>query len=133
MTPLLASLPNIERVFRKFQKASNLALNPKKSILIPLGGFFSPALAQQYADFLALNVPSWRDFGIAPFGVYLGFAIGPGAAAALWGKAVAKWSARALAIGAARVAPSLGVKLYNTRAVPTLGYIAQLCPLARQI
>ena len=49
-----------------------------------------PALAAQYAVFLAAHTPRWRDFCIAPYGIYLGFAIGPSSAGAIWAKAFAK-------------------------------------------
>ena len=40
---------------------------------------------------------------------------------------------RGRAIGCATVAPSLGIPLYNSRAVSTLGYIAQIYPFPNEV
>ena len=60
---------------------------------------------------------------------YLGVMLGPASAAAQWHLAVDKWSSRSLAIAATGAAASVSARLYNTRAVPTLGYLTQLRPL----
>jgi hypothetical protein len=81
-------------------------------------------------SFLNDEVPSWKDFTIASAGEYLGFWVGPQVKDKLWKKALSKWELRGRAIAGAKVAPSLGVQLYNSRAVTPFGYVAQIYPLS---
>ena len=45
-----------------------------------------------------------------------------------WRGPLAEWSFRVRLIAEARAAPSVGVVLYNSRALPVLAYVAQLLP-----
>ncbi len=64
---------------------------------------------------------------------YLGVVLGPAAAASQWRAASAKWQRRALTIASGQLAPSLGVPLYNSRAVSVLQYLAQVLAIPSSI
>jgi len=128
---IVSSLSSLNRIFAIFKlaaQAANLRLNPKKCVFIILGAPLTAENEQKLRNFLRDNVPGWEGVIVASCGKYLGFMVGPAAGAAMWGAAVGKWSTRALAIAAGKLAPSLGASVYNQRALTTMGYIAQLAP-----
>ena len=111
------------------QRASNLSIKVKKSVFIPLSEPFSEALVHKVQAFLDDNAPNWSKFKVENAGEYLGFWIGPVIRDKIWLKAERKWRGRAQAIASAGVAPSLGIRMYNSRAVTTFGYVSQIHPL----
>ena len=129
----LRTFPKIEKVFRVVKRISNLDIKEKKCVLIPLGEPYSDILVRKVRAFLAINVPSWATFEVASACEYLGFWIGPKISEKIWQKAERKWCSRSQAIADAKLAPSLGIRMYNTRAVTTLGYMAQLHPLPQSM
>ena len=60
-------------IFREYAKMSNLHLNLKKTVVIPLS---TVPLKDWAADFYA-QCPSWQGAKIARWGKYLGYAVGP--------------------------------------------------------
>ena len=64
-----------------------------------------------------------------PAGNYLGCFLGPLAGVQQWKLAIAKWASRTCAIAASHAPLSVTIALYNSRAVTTLGYLAQLSPI----
>ena len=51
----------------------------------------------------------------------------------IWTAPIAKYRGRTLKISASRAAPAAAGAEYNSRAVPTLSYIAQLSPLPARV
>ena len=54
-------------------KISNLVLNAKKCVCVPLWAFNDESVRQN----LVVNIPRWSDFVISGYGKYLGFYLGP--------------------------------------------------------
>ena len=124
----LETLIKIANVFAVYRRASNLTIKTKKRVIIPIGSPFNEELKMAVRAFLETSISEWANVVIAPRGEYLGFLVGPIVKDHMWMKAEFKWDRRSGDIAAARVAPSIGIAMYNTRAVTTLGYVAQIYP-----
>ena len=61
-------------------------------------------------------------------GTYLGMALGPASKGVIWKDAVCKFKRRALDINRAKMPAVLSIRVYNTKAVSVLGYVAQFPP-----
>ena len=73
--------------------------------------------------------PRWLQIPIASSVVFLGYLFGPGASEPdIWHDALEKCIGRVATSVASGVCPTLAFDLAAARAVPTLGYIAQLLP-----
>ena len=83
-------------------------------------------------QWLLQNLRHWADFQIVPFGTYLGFRVGPLAGGGQWTKALGKFATRAKSIAASRASPVANAFNYNSRALPLLGYKAQLTFLPQE-
>jgi len=60
--------------------------------------------------------------------------LGPGASIALnWKSPAEKWSYRARVLATAKLAPSLGIRQYNSRSVSVLSYVAQIFPVDKKM
>ena len=129
MVESISTLRKVAKIFDVIKKISNLGLKIKKCVLVPLGGPLTEDLLAKVKNFLNDHVPQWANVRIQDSGEYLGFWVGPKIKEKVWSKAEAKWDSRARSIAAAKLAPSLGVEQYNSRAVSTMGYVAQLFPL----
>ena len=124
----LETLIKIANVFAVYRRASNLTIKTKKCI-IPIGRPFNEELKMSVRAFLETSISEWANVVIAPRGEYLGFLVGPIVKNHMRRKTDFKWDRRSRDIAAARVAPSIGIAMYNMRAVTTLGYVAQIYPL----
>ena len=122
------ALKPLKLIFDIANKIANLELKIPKCVFIPLGAPVTEALKQQVRMGIEQVVPEWSSFKISDKGRYLGIWLGPGAHDNIWKEAQDKYVARSSSIAAAQTAPSLGVKIYNERAFPTLSYIAQIYP-----
>ena len=73
----------------------NLILKPKKCIIIPLGAPVTDELVALVKDYLAREIPEWKDFEVADKGKYLGIMLGPGVIEdeCVWAGPSKKWSA----------------------------------------
>ncbi len=80
------------------------------------------------SNWLARQPPERKTFQISKAAKYLGFFLGPGAGARQWTLAVKKWKDRSLDIAFSHMGSLLAALIYNSRAIPVLGYIAQLVP-----
>lgn len=79
------------------------------------------------------KIPSWVEIKIAPQAKYLGFFLGPGSADASWDAPVAKFLDRVEAIASSGVGPAVSAFTYNTKTVPTLGFVLQLAFLPSKV
>ena len=132
----LSSINLLSTMFPIFETAHALAglcLKVAKCVIVPLSGNFSDALRDLVAKWLLEHLPAWADFQVVEAGKYLGAYVGPAAGKKLWTNPSNKWATRAHAIGSASMPLSLSASLYNTRALPTLGYIAQFSLLPEHV
>jgi len=74
----------------------------------------------------AANISSWSAFRLEESALYLGSFIGPGAGLRQWLPAVSKWLLRAKQISLTGAPPLAACSLYNSRALPCLGFLGQL-------
>ena len=115
-----------ERVFFRARMAAGLSLGLPKCKLIPVAVPFTSAVRDQVRSWLEAYLPEWSTFEVVPSGVYLGFALGPGVTLESWEGPLSKLEVRARAIGGAKAPPTVSTLLYNSRAVPVVGYVPQL-------
>ena len=107
-------------IFAMIAKISNLCLNPKKCILIPLWAYDLESLKHQIAKDL-----NWCEgFSIQDFGKYLGFLVGPKAHEQQWNKLKVAHMVRGLGL------PNLhSILMFNMLGVSKVAHLAQLkCP-----
>ena len=116
----------LHELSEKIRLFAALVLKPAKCFFIPTHAVLTDALKARIKDVLHELVPSWSSFRIEAHGVYLGWAIGPGATASLqWRAAIQKFSERVEAIAFFRPPAHFALRLYGERAVPVLGYLPQ--------
>ena len=118
-------LPKVATVFKLAKRLAGLAVKFKKSCIVPLCAW-SPSVSETIRMWLFHHLPGWVDITIAPRSKYLGYYLGPNTSEHVWLAPAAKWKTRAGEITASRAPPSVAVHLYNTFALPTLTYVAQL-------
>ena len=114
--------PRLERLFQEFERISNLGLNIKKTVCIPLwiNGM------HEVRSKTPLCMPAWSDIAVEDKGVYLGFVLGPGKGSSSWDKPLCKFRDRVhrwKQIGGGMQYAALA---YNVFALSTLLYVAQL-------
>ena len=95
-------------------------------ILVPLAAPFSETTCIKVKEWLRDHIYEWRDFNVLPAATYLGFQMGPAAGVAQWDKPLAKYSSRSKGVALTRAPPCVSAYNYNIKAVPVLGYKAQL-------
>ena len=118
----LSQGPLMEVIFSEFALISNLHLNIKKTVCIPLwiGGI------QHLKHNLAEQIPRWRGIEVASKGTYLGFVLGPGKGADSWRKPVAKYIDRVGRWANVGGGKQYAAMAYNIFALSTLLFVAQL-------
>ena len=117
------SIPAIAHLFHEFEQISRLQLNIAKTVFIPLW----PIGNERHLKNLITELcPSWRNISVAPLGKYFGFMIGPGAKDNSWSKALVKYDCRVRQWRGAKCGLLWNTLYYNTFAIPTLEFIAQL-------
>ena len=78
-------------------------------------------------NWLANNIPDWKDMNITNHGKYLGFFIGPDAGKHNWSSPISKYKQRSREIHVAALPAAFSASEYNTKCLPTLLYVSQLC------
>ena len=114
--------PRLRRVFDEFAKLSGLHLNIGKCVIIPL----TTTPLQEVRERLANDIPEWRNMQVAWSGTYLGFVIGPEKQDQSWHRATTKYQSRVAAWAKQGLGLQYDAMVYNTFAITTLAYIAQL-------
>jgi hypothetical protein len=122
----IATLALLKPTFDSAKAFAGLTLKPRKCVLVPTSQQLTPNLEKRIKCWLGENLHDWMDFLIKPRSLYLGFYLGPTAQEIQFDKVHAKWTQRANAIAARHASAAVSAHLYNTRAVPVLGYLAQL-------
>ena len=126
---MLSALLRLYPIFVVIRIVTGMDVKPKKCIIVPTGAPYSPHLAECIKDWLCRNLPAWAAFHVKPSAKYLSFWLGPRSANLQWCSPAHKWSCRALLAAGADSAASTTILRYNTRALPVLGYVAQLIPV----
>ena len=117
-----AEAPELARIFRDFEQISGLRLNKQKSFVIPLNA----ATYAEFEDRKRELVPAWADMPVCSCCKYLGFQMGPGKGDSSWRKPWQKYNARLDQWSDQPLGLHWTAQVYNTFALPTLGYISQL-------
>ena len=115
----LKHLKNLADIFKLFARIACLDLHPKKC---------SDVNKDLVKFWLQTHIPEWAHFEIACSGEYLGFQLGPSSGPSQWSSAIAKYKLRVQSINASGDSARLAISNYNKKAVPVLGYLAQLLP-----
>ena len=116
------------KLFNMFRKICGLVLKPSKCVLILTSVCCSEQNFLAVRNWLAHNIPDWKDMKITNHGKYLGLFIGPGAGDHNWKSLIAKFKQRAREIHVAALPAAFSASEYNTKCLPTLLYVSQLCP-----
>ena len=124
----LSALLVLFPIFRTIRIVTGLDLKPRKCVLIPTGQSCSILPIAFVRSWLVQHIPQWSRFKVVSSARYLGFFLGPGSNCHQWIVPVSKWLSRAQNAADAHSAASVTASRYNLRAVPVLGYIAQLLP-----
>ena len=77
---------------------------------------------------LAVNCPRWSGFRISNVGKYLGFQMGPLGGEVQWKEPLEKLRVRTREIKTQNLPLAIAASRFAIRALPVLGYKAQLCP-----
>ena len=114
--------PILETIFREFRMISNLGLNIKKTVCMPLW----PTGIRDLVETLGRQIPGWAQIQIDSRGKYLGFMIGPGKATSSWDKPLKKYKERVARWSQIGGGMQYATLAYNIFALSTLLYVAQL-------
>ena len=117
----------VHAAFATFGKGTNLHLKPRKCVAVPLAARITHQRIAEVSSRIASVVPEWSDLLVAAAAKYLGVWVGPESVGRVWGDPLGKWWERGTDLASQLLAPSMAVREYNRRAVPTLGYVAQVC------
>ena len=90
LTDLRTQWAPVQAVFAEFKMVSGLALNLPKTVLIPLGDT-DPAIVRRA---LQQRGDAWAGVKVASWGLYLGFAIGPGKECHSWDRPLERFACR---------------------------------------
>ena len=122
----LCSLIPVQVIFENYRQLTGLTLKPAKSIIVLLAHLVSTHNKDCVHNWLTDNIPSWAGMDIVSHAKYLGFLLGPTSGRLQWKVAVKKFKERVAEINSMRLPLPLARGQYSSRAVPVLGYIAQL-------
>ena len=120
------SLPTLQKLFSEFAAISGMALNIKKTVLIPLWPITSLDNVRRLVREIC---PPWKDVVIDTCAKYLGFYIGPGAVDKSWGKPLQKYNQRVALWSSQHLGLCLNIVAYRTFIASVLTFVMQLEPL----
>ena len=130
----LRGYSQLARVFRLSACFANLHLKHKKCIEIPLRDPACPDAMAALRTQLCRADPLWASFDFSSSCTYLGFQIGPGATiGAQWVAPLSNHATRTIDFSRQGAPISVLADLYRERALPVLGYVAQLVPLGWKV
>ena len=116
------SAPKLQQLFQEFADISGLHLNRQKCIILPL----DEGCLDTIRDRLAATIPDWKDMQVQRHGKYLGFVVGPEKGNKSWHEPTHKFTQRCQLWEALGAGLHYHTTAYNTFAMSTLTYIAQL-------
>jgi hypothetical protein len=126
---LLDTLRDLAPAFAIFAQASGLKLNPKKTLIIPIGKL-EP---KDVRAFLQNRIPEWADMKVRRAGKLLGVAIGPEAQRLRWKDAGKKYWATSRASKASAGGFWQALRHYRVFAFSVLCHIAQFDEIPNDI
>ena len=129
----LEDLVVLHRLFSQFKRVSLLTLKPAKCILIMTVCDTTAGSIVHIREWLSQHIPEWRQMQIAGHAKYLGLYLGPSAGAEQWRKPIQKFLEITAQLKDNDLPMALAVRQFNSRAVPVLGYKAQMVPPPRNI
>ena len=126
------SLKYMFPVFEEAEFCAGLSLKCVKCNIVPTSEICSENTQHTIKSWLLTYIPNWANFNIAAFAKYLGVLMGPSSAQAQWDSVIDKFLVTVNRIADAHASPNMSAHLYNTRAIPLLGYKAQFGPLPNE-
>ena len=117
------SAPALQRIFVEFHEISALALNAKKTVMIPLWPYSS---SQNVGTLVKEFCAEWADFKIDNKGKYLGFLIGPGALVEQWKAPLFKFESRVKHWAEMHLGMAMNIVAFNVYIALVLEFTAQL-------
>ena len=114
--------PTLQKLFQEFADISGLHLNTAKCVIMPL----DEGDLDTFRERLDTTIPSWRNMQVARHGKYLGFEVGPDKGDRSWHDPTHKFLQRCQLWEAQGAGMHYHTTAYNTFALSTLTYIAQL-------
>ena len=114
--------PTLQQLFQEFADVSGLHLNLAKCVVMPL----DEGELNTFRQRLDTTIPAWKPMQIARHGKYLGFVIGPEKGDRSWQEPTLKFQQRCQLWEAQGAGLHYHTTAYNTFALSTLTYIAQL-------
>lgn len=120
-TDLTTQGGTIMTIFREFGKISNLTLNLKKTVLVPLWKSTETSIRRWLRD----DLPAWASVEISWHARYLGFHIGPEKCQHSWSKAVAEFSSRVTAWASLHIGMHFNARVYRIFCCSVLSFLWQ--------
>ena len=115
-------VPAIHRLMEDFALCSGLALNMRKTVVVPL----ELGDPEDHREKLLRAAPSWAAVSLKHSAKYLGFHLGPGSGTDSWLQAARKFSERAKLWGDADGGSMLMISAYKVYVVSVLLFVLQL-------
>jgi hypothetical protein len=115
------SLRVLYQLFNLLLRATGLAINPRKTVIVPLGSSTLFTVKRYVLE----NLPAWAAFRIDDCGKLLGVWIGPGSMEKRWRDATAKFSDRARDSKATHFAIEETIRHYRVHALSVLSHLCQ--------
>ena len=113
-------------IFQLAARVAGMCLKPSKCFLVVSVCELTPELENRIKDWLASNIPAWKDFKIVPAAKYLGVFIGRDSEQLTFKAPCDKYLERVEEL-ASTGAPSLPTILrYNERVVTVFSYVSQV-------
>ena len=126
-------LLRIAGVFLDMEASTNLCLNFKKCVILPLCANFGHEVRATIEAWLRQNIPTWKNMKIEGSATLLGIVVGPQSGCKGWDKPLLKANLRAAEINRSEAPMSSKVRDYNMKIVSCFGYVGQLLPPPRSI
>ena len=124
------SAPALQKLFAEFQRISALALNVRKTVMIPLWPMSCPGNVR---TLIKECCAQWADFAIEVKGKYLGFLLGPGSTQERWNDALAKFEQRVKYWAGLHLGMALNIVAFNIYILPVLEFSAQLFEIDAEV
>jgi hypothetical protein len=122
----LSDLATLHKLFSEFRSVSLLTLKPTKCVIIMTVCDLSDGNLELIRQWLAVHIPDWKHMKIQGSAKYLGMHLGPEAGAVQWDKPIEKFNGRVSEINSTSGPISFAIRQFNCKAVPVLGYKAQM-------
>jgi hypothetical protein len=126
---LLHTLEQLAPIFRIFAAASGLHLNPKKTLIIPIGKLCPTDVRK----FLKDHIPEWAEMTVTRAGKLLGVAIGPDSLESRWNDAGKKYWSTCRASRSSTGGFWQALRHYRVFAFSVLCHIAQFDNIPKHI